>query len=50
MNEHLFTRRLREAGTPVVDVTWLAELLERVDADAIDWKTGWQDQINARSF
>ena len=40
LNEHLFTLRLREAGTPVVDVTWLAGMLERVDVDAIDWKTG----------
>lgn len=48
LNEHLLSIRLREAGYPVADVSWLWGQLGRSEVARIEWKTPWKDQVAAR--
>jgi len=48
LNEHLLSLRLREAGYPVVDVTWLAGRLDVAPAQEIEWTRPWQNQVAER--
>lgn len=49
LNEHLFAIRLRAQGCRVVDATWLAGRLAAADAGAVEWRTGWRDQLAGRA-
>lgn len=49
LNEHLLSVRLREAGVPVCDTTWLAGALGNGGAgEGIDETTDWRTQIEQR--
>ena len=48
LNEHLLSLRLREAGWPIVDVTWLAGRLEAQAIEEIEWSRPWEKQVRER--
>lgn len=48
VNEHLLSVRLREAGYPVVDVSWLAGRLVSGGVQEVEWNRPWQSQVAER--
>lgn len=47
-NEQLLGVRLRAMGCRLVDVTWVATMLARNRAAAVQWETSWQQQLANR--
>jgi hypothetical protein len=48
MNEQLLGVRLRTMGCRLIDVTWLASVLERSNGESVAWKTDWREQLANR--
>lgn len=48
INEHLLSIRLRALDCPLIDVTWLATQLGRVESVRIPWRLDWRTQLAER--
>jgi hypothetical protein len=48
LNEHMLGVRLRALGCPLIDVTWLSTLTDRLPPADIPWHLPWWQQLAAR--
>ncbi len=48
LNEHMLSVRMREAGYPICDVSWLRSRIDGSPGERLDVHTPWEDQIEAR--